>query len=159
MFGVSAMRQYFCLLSVTFLFGCACEDCAVMSRKDVRSPDGRFVARVMEDTHFDTTGHYGHVSLGRAESFRSTEQRIFSCGPGEPVLVTWTSSTSLVVRYHGYARMPGTPPPPATNVYGIGISFEDTVGPGKSEPDGAANGSQPVRSETNLTSSAAGSRR
>ena len=29
----------------------------------------------------------------------------------------------------------------------------------KSEPDGAANGSQPIRSETNRTSSAAGSRR
>lgn len=29
----------------------------------------------------------------------------------------------------------------------------------KAEPDGAANGSQPIRSETNSTSSAAGSRR
>ena len=30
---------------------------------------------------------------------------------------------------------------------------------GRCEPDGAANGSQPIRSETNRTSSAAGSRR
>ena len=30
---------------------------------------------------------------------------------------------------------------------------------GKAQPDGAANGSQPIRSETNSTSSAAGSRR
>jgi hypothetical protein len=30
---------------------------------------------------------------------------------------------------------------------------------GLAEPDGAANGSQPIRSETNPTSSAAGSRR
>ena len=127
-FGMSAMRHYLCLLSVTLFLGCAAEDYAVVSRKDVRSPDGRFVARVMEDTHFDTTGNYAHVSLGRAERFSATEQRVFSCGPGEPVLVAWTSPTSLVVRYEGYARIAGTPPPPTTNVYGVRIAFEDTVG-------------------------------
>ena len=38
-----------------------------------------------------------------------------------------------------------------------GYSFSVEIGRG--EPDGAANGSQPIRSETNGTSSAAGSRR
>ena len=111
-----------------------------MSRKDIRSPDGHFIARVMEDTHFDTTGYYAHVSLGRAESFTSTEQRVFSCGPGEPVLVVWTSPTSVVVRYEGYARMPGTPPPPATNIYGIRILFEDAVGREERAEGAAPNG-------------------
>src|SRR6266496_1467338 len=109
---MSAMRSHLCLLGVTLLLGCAREDYAVASRKDIRSPDGRFVARIMEDTHFDTTGNYAHVSLGRAARFESTEQRVFSCGPGEPVSVAWTSPTSLVVRYKGFARMPGTPSPP-----------------------------------------------
>lgn len=88
------------------LLGCSHRDYAVVSRKDTRSPNGRFVVRVMEDTHFDTTGDYAHVSLGRAQSFSDTERTVFSCGPGEPVIVAWASPTSLVVRYEGNACQP-----------------------------------------------------
>jgi hypothetical protein len=125
---MSAMPIHLVLLGLTFLFGCAREDYAVVFRKDIRSPDGRFVARITGDTHFDTTDLYAHVSLGQATKFERTEEKVFSCGPGEPVSVAWTSPTSLVVRYKGWARMPGTPPPPATNVVGVFISFEDTSG-------------------------------
>ena len=45
----------------------------------------------------------------------------------------------------------------------LGFYFRDKghylVNINRGEPDGAANGSQPIRSETNSTSSAAGSRR
>ena len=47
--------------------------------------------------------------------------------------------------------------------HGFGLScytnFSAAVELARAEPDGAANGSQPIRSETNRTSSAAGSRR
>jgi hypothetical protein len=39
------------------------------------------------------------------------------------------------------------------------LHFVRTYGTQITEPDGAANGSQPIRSETNSTSSTAGSRR
>ena len=42
------------------------------------------------------------------------------------------------------------------DLYGVKIDEVNVV---KVQPDGAANGSQPIRSETNRTSSAAGSRR
>jgi hypothetical protein len=41
----------------------------------------------------------------------------------------------------------------------LSLTREVRLRPVKAEPDGAANGSQPIRSETNRTSSAAGSRR
>jgi hypothetical protein len=49
----------------------------------------------------------------------------------------------------------GTTPLDDRGFAGATVGFADSLG----QPDGAANGSQPIRSETNRTSGAAGSRR
>ena len=86
---------------------------------------------------------------------------------GTPVRVEWRQETIVddgtIGPYKG--KVAGLTPDEAAakirkaiimDLYGVRIDEVNVV---KVQPDGAANGSQPIRSETNRTSSAAGSRR
>jgi hypothetical protein len=142
---------------MALLVGCAEQDYAIVSERDVPSPDGRFVASIMEDTHFNTTGDETHIGLRKAGERRRHPRRVWHFGPGDYVVVAWSSPTNLLVRFccdgiHGAE--------PSTNVLGVAVTFQqESLEKMYAERDGTANGSQPVRAQTNQTSGAAGSRR
>ncbi|MCP5426633.1 MAG: hypothetical protein H6966_00025 [Chromatiaceae bacterium] len=80
-------------------------------------------------------------------AYDNVPQRIFGRSPMAHAVAYSTGETGLISPAE-YARL---------DLSGfIDLTLTE---PMKVEPDGAANGSQPIRSETNTTSSAAGSRR
>lgn len=142
---------------MAFLVGCAERDYAIVSERDVPSSDGRFVASIMEDTHFNTTGYETHIGLRKASERRRHPRHVWHFGPEDYVVVAWISPTNLLVRFccdgtHG--------PQPSTNVLGVAVTFQqEPLEKMYVERDGPANGSQPLRPETNSMSGAAGSSR
>jgi hypothetical protein len=151
------MRWLIPLICSLLLAACSRSDYAIVSEKDFPSPDGRFVASVVEDTHFDTTGYDKHVSLRTAGQRRPHPGNVGWFGPGDEAKVTWVSPTNLLVRYAYEVQRDG---PRFTNLLGVAVTYKqeswrDMV----AERDGAADGSQPSGPETNRASSAAGSRR
>jgi hypothetical protein len=102
------------------LSGCSEPDYAIVSERDFLSPDGRFVASIVEETHFNTTGYDKHIGLRKAGERRPYPGNVWRFGPGDHVAVAWTSPTSVVVQYAYEVQRDG---PSSTNLLGIVVTF------------------------------------
>jgi hypothetical protein len=151
------MRIVMSILYALLMAGCSEPDYAIVSERDFLSPDGRVVASLVEDTHFNTTGYDKHIGLRKIGERRPYPGNVWRFGPGDHVAIAWTSPTSVVVHYASEVQTDG---PPSTNLLGIAVTFErESLRKMIIEQYGPANRSQPIRSATNRTSPAAGSLR
>lgn len=120
------MRFAFIIALAGILAGCSGQDHAVVSERDLPSPDGVLVASIVEETHFNTTGYEKQLSLRRRGGKRPRIGNVRGYGPCDTVSMEWSSPTGLVVDYTYKTPQPG---PPATNIYGATITFEAKDGP------------------------------
>ena len=120
------MRHYFIALTAAALTGCSNPDSeyAVISERDYPSPDGKHIATVLEDTHFNTTGNEVSVSLRSQGQTRPRDANVTSFEPGALAVVKWSSPTALTVYFEqpskGSVRA-------ATNIDGVTITFKEAA--------------------------------
>jgi hypothetical protein len=114
-----AKMRFACLLAI-FLAACAEKrDWDLVSRKDVRSPDGRFTASVFEMTGYNTTGYEPQLSILKQNERIGDYGNVLRGRPGEKFTVHWLNSSNLVVEYgtdYSFVSIP-----PETNHSGIKI--------------------------------------
>jgi|GEM_PF-1152397 len=106
----------------------------------------RLLAR-LQDVRVDSAGEK-RVIMVCDRAYENVPQRRFGRSPMAHAVAYATGETGLISPEE-YARL---------DLSGF-TDLEGLIEKRKVEPDGPANGSQPIRSETNPTSSAAGSRR
>jgi len=121
------MRLAFTSLVALTLLGCSDAERGVESQRDFPSPDGSFIASVVEGAGANAKGNDKHVSLRRAgERNRPYPANVWRFGPSDRVSVAWTSPTNLVVQYSYEFRRGG---PPATNINGVAVTFSERLAP------------------------------
>lgn len=120
------MRVAFIAMTAGALVGCSERDYAVVSERDVPSPDGTFVATIVEETYFNTTGYEKQLSLRRHGEKRPRSGNVRGFGPDDAVSVEWSSPTGLLVHYTYATPRPGPTP---TNIYGVTVTFKERKSP------------------------------
>lgn len=92
----------------------------MVSKEDIRSPDGRYVATVFEMCSYDTTGYWPQISLRRPGQELGETGNVLSCGPGGRITAQWLSSRHLAVELETYEEWT---PPATTNIDEVKITF------------------------------------
>jgi hypothetical protein len=117
------------------------------------SPDGKLKAVVFERDSAAATGASRNVSIiPSSENVPKSGGNVYITAAKAGISVIWLDNTHLKIVIHGKDTVSIR----KEAFQGLTITYEE---PEDAQPDGPANGSQPIRSDTNRTSSAAGSRR